>query len=65
MLENIISIVVYFLVGITFCILGYYMFGYTRKLNLNEEIDNHNKAAGIAIGGMFIAIAIIMSGVVY
>lgn len=63
--SKLIEIIIYVAIGIVFCIIGYKatekMFKKTFKLT--EEIDNHNKAAGIMIGGMFIAIGIIMSGV--
>ena len=59
------EIIIYVGIGIIFCLLGYKTTEkiFKKSFNLTEEIDNHNKAAGIMISGMFIAIAIIMSGV--
>ena len=64
-LSKLIEIIIYVAIGIIFCIIGYKATEkiYKKNINLTEEIDNHNKAAGIMIGGMFIAIGIIMSGV--
>ena len=64
-LSKIVEIIIYVAIGIIFCIIGYKATEkiYKKSFNLTEEIDNHNKAAGIMISGMFIAIAIIMSGV--
>ena len=36
---------------------------YKKHFNLSEEIDNHNKAVGVMLFGLFIAIGIIMTGV--
>lgn len=62
-LFKIIEIIVYLLIGLIFFVIGYKIMAKNKHYNLNEEIDNHNKAAGIMIGGYFIAIAIVMSGV--
>ncbi|WP_010681219.1 DUF350 domain-containing protein [Acetivibrio cellulolyticus] len=60
---KIFEILVYVAIGVLFCIGGYFILAKNKHYNLNEEIDNHNKAAGIMVAGYFIAIAIIMSGV--
>ncbi len=64
MLSKIVEILIYTLIGIAFCCGGYKVTAllFKKTFNLTDEIDNHNKAAGIMIAGMFIAIAIIMSG---
>ncbi|MBO5349942.1 MAG: DUF350 domain-containing protein [Clostridia bacterium] len=64
-LSKLVEIIIYVAIGIIFCIIGYKATEkiYKKSFNLTEEIDNHNKAAGIMVSGMFIAIAIIMSGV--
>lgn len=64
-LSKLIEIIIYVAIGIIFCYIGYKLteFIFRKSFKLTEEIDNHNKAAGIMIGGMFIAIGIIMSGV--
>ena len=64
-LSKIVEIIIYVAIGIIFCIIGYIATEkiYKKSFNLTEEIDNHNRAAGIMVAGYFIAIAIIMSGV--
>lgn len=64
-LSNLVEIIIYVSIGLIFCLIGYKITEkiYAKHFNLTEEIDNHNKAAGIMVAGMFIAIAIIMSGV--
>ncbi|MCR5145756.1 MAG: DUF350 domain-containing protein [Clostridia bacterium] len=62
-LFKIIEIVIYLLIGLIFFVIGYKILSKNKHYNLNEEIDNHNKAAGIMVAGYFIAIAIVMSGV--
>lgn len=62
-LFKIIEILVYLLIGLIFFVIGYKVLSKNKHYNLNEEIDNHNKAAGIMVAGFFIAIAIVMSGV--
>ena len=59
------EIIIYVAIGIMFCLVGYKMieFKFRKDFKLTEEVDNHNKAVGIMLGGMFIAIGIIMSGV--
>ena len=64
-LSKLLEIIIYVAIGVLFCILGYNITKkmYQKSFNLTEEIDNHNQAAGVMVGGMFIAIGIIMSGV--
>ena len=62
-LWKLLEIVVYVGIGLIFSIIGYFILALDKNYNLNQEIDNHNKAAGIMVGGLFVAIAIIMSGV--
>lgn len=62
-LFKIIEIIVYLLIGLVFFVVGYKILSKNKHYNLNEEIDNQNKAAGVMVAGFFIAIAIIMSGV--
>ena len=62
-LFKIIEILVYLLIGLVFFIIGYKILSKNKHYDLNEEIDNQNKAAGVMVAGFFIAIAIIMSGV--
>ena len=65
-LHGMISSLIYFIVGIVFFILGYIAVNaFHRKYNLNEEIGNGNEAAGIMVLGIFVGLAIIISGVIY
>lgn len=57
------EIFIYVIIGIVFCIIGYKILEKNKHYNLNEEIDSNNRAAGIMVCGLFISIAIIMSGV--
>jgi len=62
---KLLEMVLYVIIGIAFCIIGYKAveFRFRKDFKLTEEVDNHNKAVGIMLSGMFIAIGIIMSGV--
>ena len=64
-LGKLLEIIIYVIIGLIFCLIGYKATEkiFKKSFNLTEEIDNHNKAIGIMISGMFIAIGIIMSGV--
>jgi len=64
-LAKLIEIVIYVAIGIIFCWIGYKATEkmFQKSFSLTEEIDKNNKATGIMVGGMFIAIGIIMSGV--
>ena len=54
--------IVYVAIGVVFCLIGYFILKAEKSYDLNEEFYNHNKAAGIMVAGLFIAIAIVMSG---
>ena len=62
-LFKIVEIIIYLLIGLVFFVIGYKVLSKNKHYNLNEEIDNHNKAAGIMVAGYFIAMAIVLSGV--
>ncbi len=64
-LSNVIEMVIYVLIGLVFCFIGYKFTEilYKKHFKVTEEIDNNNKAVGIMVAGMFISVAIIMSGV--
>lgn len=64
-LSKLIEIIIYVAIGVIFCLIGYKITEriFKKSFNLTEEIDNNNKAVGIMVSGMFIAIGIIMSGV--
>ncbi|MBR1735780.1 MAG: DUF350 domain-containing protein [Firmicutes bacterium] len=66
LVSGIVSSIVYFAVGIVFSIIGYFVLNaFHKQYNLNEEIGNGNTAAGIVVGGMFIGLAIAISGVIF
>lgn len=64
-LMKLLEIIIYVVIGLVFCLIGYKIteFMFKKHFSLTEEIDNHNKSIGVMICGMFIAIGIIMSGV--
>lgn len=66
LLEGIGSTVIYFIIGMIFCVLGYFaMKIFNKKYDLNKEIGEGNPAAGLMVMGMFIGLAIVISGVIY
>lgn len=60
-----LEIIIYVGIGLTFCLIGYKIqeFMYRKHFKLSEEVDNHNKAVGVMLFGLFVAIGIIMTGV--
>lgn len=66
LLQGIAGTIIYFVVGIIVCILGYLsMLIMNRKYNLNKEISDGNPAAGLMVMGLFIGLSIVISGVIY
>lgn len=66
LLEGIGGTLLYFLIGIAFCVLGYLALKlFNKKYDLNKEIGDGNPAAGLMVMGMFIGLAILISGVIY
>ena len=66
LLGGIASTVVYFIIGIVFCAIGYLaMKLFNKKYNLDKEIEEGNQAAGLMVMGMFVGLAFIISGVIY
>lgn len=63
-MNPIISSIVYFAVGMIFCALGYKIFDIITPFDLDEEIDDHNIAAGLTVAGIFIGVAIVVSAVI-
>lgn len=63
--SGVINSILYFAIGVVFFILGYFIVDFwNRKYRLSEEIGNGNVAAGIMVFGIFVALGIIISGVV-
>jgi putative membrane protein len=66
LLEGIGNTILYFLIGMIFCILGYFLIKvFNKKYDLNKEIASGNPAAGLMVMGMFIGLGIVISGVIY
>ncbi|MTI61740.1 MAG: DUF350 domain-containing protein [Firmicutes bacterium] len=63
-MNPILSSIVYFVIGMIICALGYKIFDIITPFDLNEEIDNHNIAAGLTVAGIFIGVAIVVSAVI-
>lgn len=65
LLQGITSSILYFGIGVIFFMLGYVVVNlFNRKYNLNDEIGNGNTAAGIMVFGIFVGLAIVISGVI-
>ncbi len=63
--SGLISSLIYFAVGIIFFMLGYIVVKILNKqYNINDEVGNGNTAAGIMVAGIFIGLAIVISGVI-
>lgn len=66
LLSGITSSVLYFIIGILFFMLGYVVVKlFNKKYNLDDEIGKGNTAAGIMVFGIFVGLAIVISGVIY
>lgn len=66
LMEGIGSTILYFAIGMVFCIVGYFIMKlFNNKYDLNKEIGEGNPAAGIMVMGMFIGLALVISGVIY
>ncbi len=63
--SGVLSSLLYFVLGIAFFMLGYVVINlFHRQYSLNDEIGNGNTAAGIMVAGIFIGLAITISGVI-
>ncbi len=60
-ISGLISTLVYYVIGLVFCVIGYKIFDIVTPFDLNEEIKNHNLAAGLAVAGIFVGVAIVIS----
>lgn len=66
LMEGVGSTILYFAIGIIFCIIGYLVAKlFNKKYDLNKEIGQGNAAAGLMVAGMFIGLGIVISGVIY
>ncbi|WP_432403220.1 DUF350 domain-containing protein [Wukongibacter sp. M2B1] len=63
-MNPIISSIIYFAIGMIFCAIGYKLFDVITPFDLDKEIDNHNVAAGLAVAGIFIGVAIVVSAAI-
>ena len=63
-MNPLISSIVYFLIGIIFCAIGYKVFDLITPFDLDQEIDDHNIAAGLTVAGIFIGVAIVVSAAI-
>lgn len=63
-MNPIISTIIYFVIGMVFCAIGYKIFDIITPFDLNKEIDDHNVAAGLAVAGIFIGVAIVVSAAI-
>ena len=65
LLSGMLSSVIYFVVGIAFFMIGYIAIRLLHKqYSLNDEIGKGNTAAGIMVAGIFIGLALTISGVI-
>lgn len=63
--SGILNTSLYFVLGVAFLILGYVVVNlFNKRYNLNEEIGNGNVAAGLMVFGIFIGLALVISGVI-
>ena len=66
LITGIASTAIYFIIGIVFFMIGCVVVGlFNKKYNLNEEIGKGNMAAGTMVFGIFIGLALVISGVIY
>ncbi len=60
----VISTILYGLIGIALCVVGYFAFDKIAGLNLQYElVEDQNQAIGIMLAGVFIGIAIVVGAV--
>lgn len=63
--SGVLSSLLYFVLGVAFFMLGYVVINlFHRQYSLNEEIGSGNTAAGIMVAGIFIGLAVTISGVI-
>ncbi len=65
LLTGLVGSIIYFAVGIIFFVGGYAAVNlFNKQYNLNEEIGKGNTAAGIMMLGIFIGLALVISGAI-
>ncbi|WP_026505605.1 DUF350 domain-containing protein [Butyrivibrio sp. NC3005] len=65
LLTGVLDTVIYSACGIAFFIIGFFLVDFVnRRFNFNEELAKKNEAAGIMIFGIFVGIALVISGVI-
>ncbi len=65
LLNGLVGSILYFVIGILFFMVGYLVIRFfNKKYNLNDEVGCGNTAAGIMVAGIFIGLAIVISGVI-
>lgn len=66
LLQGIGSTLLYFAIGIVLCIIGYLVIKlFNTQYDLNKEIGDGNPAAGLMVMGLFIGLALVISGAIY
>ena len=63
--EVIIATVIYGVIGIILCVLGYFAFDRLARLDLKRElVEDQNVALGIMLAGVFVGIAIVVAAAI-
>nr|WP_054674739.1 DUF350 domain-containing protein [Veillonella denticariosi] len=66
LLHGVVASIVYAVLGIVLFVTGYMFINlWHRKYNLSEEIMGGNTAAGILVFGIFVGLALVVSGAVH
>lgn len=66
LMSGILNSALYFVLGIVFFMIGYVVVNlWNRRFNLNEEIGKGNTAASVMVFGIFIGLALVISGVIF
>ena len=66
LLHGVVASLVYAILGIVLFVIGYLFINlWHKQYNLTEEIMNGNTAAGILVFGIFVGLALVVSGAVH
>ena len=66
LMSGILNSALYFVLGIVFFMIGYVVVNlWNRRFNLNVEFGKCNTAAGVMVFGIFIGLALVISGVIF